>query len=244
MKKFFKVIACIIIICSIIPSKSIAYADIYETNNFLDIGTQKDNLCIVKNYEINNKSKDFTFIDFEKLTQNIKTNTYNSDIITYGTRKETYSHSSYEVLSYDLISPDSKSTINETFLVSVPEGYTLKLGTSKTVSGSITISGGLGNSKEKSAISKTFGLSGTGTISKTWSKDETFSFPSSYTGIYRTANYYAAIGFDYYRIQVYKYDVYIVEYGNVIHPQKRNENTYYAWAYVPKVVMFTKGANY
>ena len=66
-----------------------------------------------------------------------------------------YRLTEYTVTNTDLLTYNAKPIENETFLISVPEGYSLKLSTSKTVSGSLSIiAGAEKTTAETKAISK------------------------------------------------------------------------------------------
>lgn len=231
MKKIFAKIACALIVCSCIQTSSIAFAANTERTN--------DKYTIIQNYKI--IDDDVSEISFYG---NLNNSSINSDIMALPIPGTRYRLTEYTVTNTDLLTYNAKPIENETFLISVPEGYSLKLSTSKTVSGSLSIiAGAEKTTAETKAISKKFSLTGsaTGSISKTFTKEEVFEFPPSYTGIYRTANFYAAVSYDYYKITIEAKDLYVNIIGQ---SEYKNERTYYVYAYIPKIIMYTKGANY
>lgn len=225
MRKIFTmVISCIVGLNMAISSLPVLAAD--------ENGREKDNYTVVQNYNVIEEPVEVTYVDPNKVQNN------NSARIN-----ATYVKTVYTVSGTKLITYDAKELTDEMFLVSVPEGYSIKLEDSKTVSGSMSIHGAAeATVGEKKAVAGKFSLEGTGTISQTYSVGQTFSFPNSYIGEYGVANYYTAIGYDLYNVTIEAYDIYNIETIN--HPITTNERTYTVQAYIPKVVLYTVGANY
>lgn len=219
MKKLFKVIMSLSLIVSIVFTPINVNA---ATNE------EKNDTIVVEKYKIIDNYREVSYIDPNKA------NTYSTDRYI----ETRYSVKGSKLLKYDAISKD-----NELFLISVPRGYELRLETSKTITGSLSADGSI-TAGEKKAISGSFSLNASGSISKTYTSQQTFTFPEQYKDKYSTANYYTAISYDLYEIQMHSYDLYDHTQGGVSHPVGTNYQDYIIKVYIPKIVMYTVGVNY
>lgn len=200
-----------------------------------------DNYTVVKEYTILDNFKEVSFYD-NSLRPEFDNNANQSDSVSIG-RKPYYVETRYSVTNAAMVKSDAKAKDHEIFLISIPEGYTKKLSTSKTITGSLSATGSI-STGEKSVISKNLSLSASGTISKTYTTEEQFTYPKSYKGKYNTANYYTAVAYDYYRINMSSYELWNKGSGMMNALYKKNEKSYTVYVYVPKIVMYTQGVNY
>lgn len=128
------------------------------------------------------------------------------------------------------------------FIISVARGSSSTLSQSKTITGSLSADVEL-SSSEKEAVGAKFSLSASGSISQTYEKSTTYQFPSQYEGRYTTANYYSAVSFDKYNITVRKTNFYTTHSRTVPVPRD-HEDKENITVYIPKIISYTRGANY
>ena len=145
---------------------------------------------------------------------------------------------SSQITGYD-VGPIQK----QTFLLSVPKGKVLQMSSSKSVSGTLSISGTY-NQNVLNLIKTTFTGSASGTVSKTWSTTETWSGPPE-SSSYTTRNYYGAINYDQYNSTCVQYDFYDVYLGNTYLGRETETKYYYVNGFkVPKPIEYVVDTNY
>lgn len=116
-----------------------------------------------------------------------------------------YSHSYYVYVSRSRIDSYVGPRHDDTFLCSMAPGHTKSVEEETTLTGSISFTGTVDKNIKK-VINAGFGLTVSGSYSKTWKTTDTFTAPSDYT--YNTYSYYGAMDYDKYATTVKRYDVY------------------------------------
>lgn len=139
-----------------------------------------------------------TFID-ESLVNDDVANKVRGAIVSQ------YSHSYYIYVSRSRIASYVGPRHDDTFLCSMAPGHTKAVEEETKITGSISFTGTV-DSKIKKTITAGFGLTVSGTYTKTWKTTDTFTAPNDHT--YNTYSYYGAMDYDEYTTTVKRYDVY------------------------------------
>ncbi len=145
-----------------------------------------------------NKGATVTFVDESMIENNSATKARGAIVMQY-------SHSYYTYVNRSIIAWYVGPRENDVFLCSVAAGKTKQVEEEKTISGSISFTGEV-NANIKKTVSLGFGLTASGTYSKTWKTTETFTGPAD--GKYNSYSFYGAIDYDKYTTTVKRYDVY------------------------------------
>lgn len=234
MGKFSKILICLIISLSLVPS--IASAE--EKTNTTPLIK-----ILNENHTEGLEHATISFVDENLLGQSIKQSKKSIGIKPMGQINEVYSHSSY-TYAYDSISQvNSRPTTNNIFLESVAKGMSKSYTNTSTNTGSVSIGAEVTGPKIK-IINLKFTGNYTGSWSKTDSQTYTFSGPPE-SSSFNSRDYYSGTGWDTYSAYLYRYDVYKVYNGN---SYMYDETVYVGIepvvnVYVPKQVIYSVDTN-
>ena len=116
-----------------------------------------------------------------------------------------YLYSKYVYDSHKTVTHNSKSVINDKFIISVAKGEVVKTTYSVTTTGTIGFTG-TPSTALKNALKNTTGANASFGVSFTVEKSTKYAFPEGASG--NTASFYIATGFDLNSYYYKKYDVY------------------------------------
>jgi len=230
MKKSIKSILCLITIVTMVFSPCNLFA-----------APKENRINIIEEYY--GKGQPNTIVEFTDENLVNSTGETSSDITTRGVISEQYDHSTY-TLGNQQISEYSCGPLNDQkFIISVPKGQTLTSTTSTTVSGTVSYSASV-NATIRNLINVEFTSNVSGTIQREWESGKSYVGPAE-SSPYNSRQYYAAIDYDLYNIEVSRCDVYKV-YNDTAFVRYEY---YYSTEYVdnvkrPKAIQYSKDFAY
>ncbi|WP_028609698.1 hypothetical protein [Paenibacillus harenae] len=130
----------------------------------------------------------------------------NSLIQPLAEERRVYSHTTYSIGTLQIAGYSVGPINNQKFIVSVAKGHTNTASSSLTVTGTLQVSGSF-NNNVLGLVKSSLNLSATGTVSKFYNTTDVWTGPSE-TSPYNTRDYYGAIDYDKYNINVVQRDYY------------------------------------
>lgn len=130
----------------------------------------------------------------------------NSLIQPFAEERRVYSHTTYSIGTLQIAGYGVGPINNQKFIVSVAKGHTNTASSAVTVTGTLQVSGSI-NNNVLGLVKSSLNLSATGTVSKYYNTTDVWTGPSE-TSSYNTRDYYGAIDYDKYNINVVQRDYY------------------------------------
>lgn len=188
MKRWFALITALLCILLLVPSAALAT----ETEIPTGIGLPENTVTYEAFDTPMTDVPEYRFVDPEKANQATRAGSG-------------YLYSKYVYDSHKTVTHNSKSVINDQFIISVAKGEVVKTTYSVTTTGTIGFTG-TPSTALKNALKNTTGANASFGISFTVKKSTEYTFPKDETG--NTVSFYIATGFDLKRYYYKKYDVY------------------------------------